>query len=228
MQFRVVQDAYQGPLDLLLRLSLERDLPLPDISLSAIAREYRQILRSAPEVPLGDVGDFAVLSARLLLLKAGWRRHVAEELEEAEEIAPRGGGMPELAAALLFLQSRMREPLFARQVLRPLASHDPEQLLLAWDRLSRRAARLGRRARLKPKAQIPFRRVLVVLRRELRQQGRLRIAAPSRPRREAVLELLGALELTRLGEAGLEQRQLTDPLYLIRREEADDGELAGD
>lgn len=228
MQFRVVQDAYQGPLDLLLRLSLERDLPLPEISLAAIAREFRQGIRQASEVPLGDVGDFAVLSARLLRLKAGWRRHVAEELEEAEEIPVEIGSAPEMAAAVEFLRRRMREPLLAREVPRPLASCDPADLMEAWDRLRRRAARLGRRARLRPRAQIPFRRVLGALRRELRQQGRLRIAAPTRPRREAVLELLGALELTRLGEAGLQQERLMDPLYLVVREEADDGELAGD
>ncbi len=227
MQFRVVQDAYQGPLDLLLRLSLERDLPLPEISLATITREYRQSIKAASEVALGDVGDFAVLSARLLRLKAGWRRHVAEELEEAEELPGEQDAAQALTAAVEFLRARMRQPLFAREVARPLAGCDPEELLLAWDRLRRRAARLGRRARLRPKAQIPFRRVLGALRRELRQQGRLRIAAPSRPRREAVLELLGALELTRLGEAGLEQERWTDPLYLVAREEADDGELAG-
>lgn len=228
MQFRVSQDAYQGPLDLLLRLSLERDLPLPEISLAIIAREFRQALREYAEVPLGDVGDFAVLSARLLRLKAGWRRHVADELEEAEELAIEAGSDPEISAGVEFLRRRMREPLLPRQVQRPLASCDPGELLAAWDRLQRRAARLGRRTRLRPKAQIPFRRVLAALRRELRQQKRLRIAPPERTRREAVLELLGALELTRLGETGIEQERLTDPLYLVVREEADDGELAGD
>ncbi len=228
MQFRVVQEAYQGPLDLLLRLSLERDLPLPDISLAAIAREYSQSIKASPELQLGDVGDFALLSARLLRLKAGWRRHVAEELEEADELAASSEPTLEFTAAVAFLRGRMREPLFARDVPHPLASCDIAELTEAWNRLLRRAARLGRRTRIRPKGQIPFRRVLGVLRRELRREGRMRIAAPTRPRREAVLELLGALELTRLGEAGLEQAMLTDPLYLIAREEADDGELAGD
>lgn len=228
VQFRVVQDAYQGPLDLLLRLSLERDLPLPEISLAAIAREFRQGLRESEELSLGDVGDFAVLSARLLRLKAGWRRHVAEELEEPETAAAAPGPDAGILAAVDFLRRRMREPRFARAVPRQLAPGDSAELVEAWLRLQRRAARLGRRARLRPKAQMPFRRVLAALRRELRKEGRLRIAAPERTRREAVLELLGALELTRLGEAGIEQAGLLDPLYLIGRQEAEDGELAGD
>jgi chromatin segregation and condensation protein Rec8/ScpA/Scc1 (kleisin family) len=228
VQFRVVQDAYQGPLDLLLRLALERDLPLGEISLAAIARDYRRELGQSRDVPLGEVGDFAVLQARLLHLKAGWRRHVAEELEEAEAVAAAAGVGQEMAAAVAFLRSHMREPLFARQVARPLAACDPAELFAAWQRINRRARVLGRRARLRPKPQIPFRRVLHALRRELRKEGRLRIAAPGRSRPEAVLELLGALELTRLGEAGIEQEHLQAPLYLVGREEADDGELAGD
>lgn len=228
MQFRVAQEAYQGPLELLLRLSLERDLPLPEISLAEIARSFRQELRGERDLSLSEVGDFAVLAARLLRLKAGWRRYVAEELEEADDLPAVGGSGASLASAVLFLRQRMGQPLFARLVARPLAKVDPQELLLAWDRLTQRSRRLGRRTRLRPKAQVPFRRVLHALRRELRIQGKLRIAPPDRARREAVLELLGALELTRLGEAGLEQERLIDPLYLVVREEADDGELAGD
>ena len=68
--------------------------------------------------------------------------------------------------------------------------------------------------------------MLGVLRRALREQGRLRIAAPGLPRRAAILELLGALELTRGGEAELEQEQLWTPLYLLAREEGPRGDLA--
>jgi len=235
MQFRVAQDAYQGPLDLLLRLALERDLPLPEISLARVAQEFRQDLREHGDLPLHEVGDFAVVAARLIRLKAGWRRFLEPE-EDDPEAAPERPGARSYAPGVDFLRGHMGQMLLARDVPRELRDYPPEELLEAFRRMRARVRRLARRPRLRPKSQIPFRRVLAALRRRLRESGRVPIAQRGSARPQAVLELLGALELTRAGEAGLDQAAFNAPLFLVAGdlaaaradEEADDGDLAAD
>ncbi|MDA8345820.1 MAG: hypothetical protein M0Z66_10090 [Thermaerobacter sp.] len=221
MEFRVQQERYQGPLELLVSLCLERDLPLPDISLSRIARAFQEEIRGAEDLPLADVGDFAVLSARLIRLKAAWQRgewNLDDDDEEAATV-PRAQDAPEVQIGVPFLRRRVRQAVFRHPARAPLASYPPIILVEAMERVQRRARRLGRRARLKTRPRLAFRRVLQTLRRALREERRLRIAAPERTRREGILEVLGALELTRLGEAGIDQERLYGPLYLVAQEE---------
>jgi chromatin segregation and condensation protein Rec8/ScpA/Scc1 (kleisin family) len=221
VDFRVEQERYQGPLELLVSLCLERDLPLPEISLARIAKAFQEELRGAGDLPLGDIGDFAVLSARLIRLKAAWQRGEFDLSDEDGDVTavPRAQDAPEVQVGTPFLHRRMRQAVFLHPVRAQLASYPPIVLVEAMDRVQRRARRLGRRARLRPRQRMAFRRVLLDLRRALRTERRLRIAAPGRVRREGILEILGALELTRLGETLIEQERLYGPLYLVAREE---------
>ncbi len=221
MDFRVEQERYQGPLELLVSLCLERDLPLPEISLARIARAFQEELRGAEDLPLGEIGDFAVLSARLIRLKAGWQRgefDLSDEDGDASAI-PQAQDAPEVQVGVPFLRARARRAVFLHPVRAQLASYPPIVLVEAMDRVRRRARRIGRRARLRQRPRLAFRRVLIDLRRALRVERRLRIAAPGRPQRDGILEILGALELTRLGETSIEQERLYGPLYLVAREE---------
>lgn len=220
MQFRVNLPQFQGPLELLTSLSIERDLPLDGISLAAIAHAYRTALRApaAGGVPLSEVGDFALLEARLIRLKAGWRRPGPELPEEdlAGEQTPRRDG--ELVQAALFLRSRLSRALFLHPAHAPLATHPVQAIAEAMERIDRRAkTRIGRRARLRAAPRVQFRQVLAGLRQALRERGRIEVAAWGSSRGARVLELVAALELTRLGEATLEQEQFLRPIYISRR-----------
>ncbi len=228
MEFRVQQERYQGPLELLVSLCLERDLPLPEISLSRIVRAFQEELRGAQDLPLTDVGDFAVLSARLIRLKAAWQRgeyDIAEDDEQAATL-PSAQDALEVQVGVPFLRARARQAVYRHPVRAALAQYPPIALVEAMERIVRRSRRIGRRVRLRQRPRMAFRRVLLELRRALRSQRRLRIAAPGSTRGQGILEVLGALELTRLGEAGIEQSALYSPLYLVAREGEHGGELA--
>ncbi len=220
MEFRVQQERYQGPLELLVSLCLDRDLPLPEISLSRIAKAFQEELRGVQDVPLGEVGDFAVLSARLIRLKAAWQRGEFDLDQEDEQAAtlPSAQDAPEVRTGVPFLRARQRQAVFRHPVRAPLASYPPIALVEAMERVARRARRIGRRTRLRARPRLAFRRVLQGLRQALRSERRLRIAGPDRSRSQGILEVLGALELTRLGEAGIDQERLYGPLYLVARE----------
>lgn len=217
MQFRVDQRDYQGPLDLLASLSIDRDLPLDSISLAEIARRYREGLGRG-DLSLAEVGDFALLEARLIRLKAAWQRLLPDVPEEDGEAAAEPVRDAGALAVLRFLQSRRRQAEYLHPAARMLANYPPEALIQALERIDRRAVqRIGRRVRLRAAPRVQFRRVLLWLRQALRSGQRVEVAAPLRSRGERVLELLAALELTRLGEAEIEQSRLYAPIFITRR-----------
>lgn len=218
MQFRVNQPEYQGPLELLTSLSIERDLPLDGISLAEIARCYRGALREAGAVPLSEVGDFALLEARLIRLKAAWRRPLLELPEDDAGLAEMPGRDGGLAPWTRFLRARQSRALFLHPARAPLATYPKEAIAEAIERLERRArTRIGHRARLRAAPRVQLRQVLAGLRRALLERGRIEVAAAGSSRGARVLELVAALELTRLGEAAIEQERFCRPLYLSRR-----------
>ncbi len=70
MPIVVKTPVYEGPLDLLLDLIEKRKLLINDISLSQVADEYLERVRSMPELPVGDTAQFISLAATLLLIKS--------------------------------------------------------------------------------------------------------------------------------------------------------------
>lgn len=219
MQFRVDQPQYQGPIDLLTSLSHERDLPLESISLAEIVRSYRQQLRLRDDVHLSEVGDFVLLEARLIRLKAAWQRMVPEMPDEEQEPAVFGSRDPAAAKGARFLRSRAAIGILMHPAAMPLSNYPREAIVEAMQRLQRRAeTRIGRRLRLRAAPRLQFRRVLSWLRQALRRGERVEVAGIERPRGERVLEFIAALELGRLGEALIDQEHFFAPIYIVRRD----------
>ncbi|MDP2360233.1 MAG: segregation/condensation protein A [bacterium] len=94
---------FEGPLDLLLFLISENELDIWDIPIVAITRQYQDWMNDIGELDLEDAGDYILMSATLLHIKA--RLLLPREDEEADEVEdPRR----ELALRLLDYQ-RLRE-----------------------------------------------------------------------------------------------------------------------
>jgi segregation and condensation protein A len=141
-------DAFEGPFDLLLTLVLKDEIPLREIELAAIVVAFVEHLFERGDADLDACGEFLVLIAALLELKA--RQLFPEEEAElaelepeeaAEELARRLAEYRRAKEAANWLRGRLDErgtvffrlgpaPL-APKVERRLAQQDPEKLATA-------------------------------------------------------------------------------------------------
>src|SRR6476619_5569298 len=138
-------DAFEGPFDLLLTLVLKEEVDLADVDVAGIVVRFLERLAEREALDLDACGEFLVLVAALLELKArGLFEDEAAELadlepeEAAEELARRLADYRRMKDAAAWLTERLAEerdryfrlapaPL-APQPERRLAPQDPEQL----------------------------------------------------------------------------------------------------
>ena len=79
-------DAFEGPFDLLLTLVLKEELDLAEVDVAAIVAAFVERLAERGELDLEACGEFLVLVAALLELKA--RGLFPEEALELSELQP--------------------------------------------------------------------------------------------------------------------------------------------
>src|SRR5437868_14623147 len=138
-------DAFEGPFDLLLTLVLKEELDLADVDVAGIVLRFVERLAERDELDLEACGEFLVLVAALLELKArGLFPEEEAELAElepeeaAEELARRLAEYRRMKEAAAWLRERLAvegdrffrlgpAPL-APKPERPLAPQAPEQL----------------------------------------------------------------------------------------------------
>jgi segregation and condensation protein A len=91
MSYRVQLDVFEGPLELLLHLLEQEKLDIRDIEISSITQQYLDYLATMQEHDLEVAGDFLVMAATLLQIKAGALLPAteAEDDEDQEEIYSR-------------------------------------------------------------------------------------------------------------------------------------------
>ena len=82
-------DIYEGPLDLLLYLIKKSDLDIHDIPISRITKEYLSFLDLMKDLNLEIAGEFLVMAATLMQLKAKPLLPAAPPEEGLEAIDPR-------------------------------------------------------------------------------------------------------------------------------------------
>jgi segregation and condensation protein A len=139
------QDAFEGPFELLLTLVLKEEVDLADVDVAGIVVRFLERLAERDALDLDACGEFLVLVAALLELKArGLFEDEAAELSElepeeaAEELARRLAEYRRMKEAAGWLAERLsseRDRFFrvgpaplAPQPERRLAPQDPEQL----------------------------------------------------------------------------------------------------
>lgn len=69
MQFAVTQEAFTGPLGLLLEVLEKRELDITSVSLAAVADEFL-VRMTEQEVPPEELADFLLVASRLIYMKS--------------------------------------------------------------------------------------------------------------------------------------------------------------
>jgi segregation and condensation protein A len=232
-------DAFEGPFDLLLTLVLKEELDLAEVDVAGIVVAFVERLAERGELDLEACGEFLVLVAALLELKArGLFPDEEAELadlepeEAAEELARRLAAYRRAKEAAAWLAERLEgegdrffrlgpAPLTPK-VERRLADQEPESLavalrLLAAEPPSVSLAHLE--LRFPPVSQFLERfRALLSRRRvfdlDAEVEGMSRI--------EQAVAFLALLELRRSGEVALEQAAPFAPIRVSRAEAVDE------
>jgi segregation and condensation protein A len=231
-------DAFEGPFDLLLTLVLREELDLAEVDVAGIVVTFVERLAERGELDLEACGEFLVLVAALLELKArGLFPDEEAELadlepeEAAKELARRLAEYRRAKEAAAWLAERLEEesdryfrlgpaPL-APRVERRLAPQQPESLATALRALAAEppAVSLAHlELRFPPVSQF-LERFRAVLRR--RRVFDLDAELQGMPRIDQAVAFLALLELRRSGEVGLEQAAPFAPIR-VRRAAAND------
>ncbi|MGI9111386.1 MAG: segregation and condensation protein A [Gaiellaceae bacterium] len=229
-------DAFEGPFDLLLTLVLKEELEPAEVDIAAIVIAFVERLAERDELDLEACGEFLVLIASLLELKA--RALFPEEdaelaelepEEAAEELARRLAEYRRMKDAAAWLGERLageRERFFrvgpaplAPRPDRTLAPQDPQQLAAALRALAEPPPQVSLShmgLRFPPVGQFlaRFRAVLGRRRRfdfDAEVEGLNRI--------EQAVAFLALLELRKTGEVALEQAAPFAPIRVSRSDE---------
>jgi segregation and condensation protein A len=226
-------DAFEGPFDLLLTLVLREELELADVDVAEIVLAFCERLEERGRLDLDACGEFLVLVAALLELKAR-ALFPEEELElselepeeAAEELARRLAEYRRMKEAAAWLSERLeaesdrffrlgRAPL-APQVVREIAPQEPERLGAALRLLAAEppSVSLGHMALRFPPVSQFLERFRAVLLRRRRFDFDAEVARLSRA--EQAVAFLALLELRKAGEAALEQAAPVAPIRVSR------------
>jgi len=224
-------DAFEGPFDLLLTLVLKDELDLRDIDVAGIVLSFLERLAERDELDLDACGEFLVLVAALLELKA--RSLFPEEEAELAELEPEEAAaelarrlaeyrrMKEAAAWLSERLSAEGDRFFrlgpaplAPQPERKLAAQDPAQLAetiraLAVDPPAPSTAHMA--LRFPPVSQF-VERFRALLRKRRRVDFDQEVEGLSRI--EQAVAFLALLDLRRSGEIVLEQAAPFAPIRI--------------
>ena len=228
-------DAFEGPFDLLLTLVLKDQLQPAEIDVAAIVVAFVTRLAERDELDLDACGEFLVLIAALLELKA---RHLfpeedaelsdLEPEEAAEELARRLAEYRRMKEAAAWLSERLAAehdryfrlgpaPL-APQLERRLADQDPGGLAAALRGLAVEPPKVSlshMALRFPPVTQF-LERFRAVLRRRTRFDFDAEVAGL--PRVEQAVAFLALLELRKAGEIALSQPAPFAPIRVSRAE----------
>src|SRR5579884_2229151 len=226
-------DAFEGPFDLLLTLVLKDELDLRDVDVAGIVVAFVERLAEREQLDLDACGEFLVLIAALLELKArGLFPEEAAELAElepeeaAEELARRLAEYRRMKDAAGWLRERLATegeryfrlgpaPL-APKVETPLAPQDPARLAEVLRLLAKEPAQvsLAHMALRFPPVTPFLERFRAVLRRRARLDFEQEMSGLSRV--EQAVAFLAMLELRRTGEVRIEQAQPFAPIRISR------------
>jgi segregation and condensation protein A len=235
-------DAFEGPFDLLLTLILKDELEPAEIDVAGIVVAFVERLAERDDLDLDACGEFLVLVASLLELKA--RRLFADEDAELAELEPEDAA-EELARRLAeyrrakegaaFLAARLAAesdrffrlgpaPL-APRAERRLAAQEPQQLAAALRLLAVEPPKVSlthMALRFPPVSQF-LERFRSLLRRRRTFDFEQEVGAL--PRVDQAVAFLALLELTKAGEVHVQQAAPFAPIRIARADVEEGGRI---
>jgi len=227
-------DAFEGPFDLLLTLVLREELALGDVDVAGIVMAYCERLAARGRLDLDSCGDFLVLVASLLELKARELLADGDEVdlselapeEAAEELARRLEEYRRVRLAAGWFRDRLaaeRDRFFRvgpaplrPRVEPPLVGQDPELLARAMRALAAEPPQVSlahMALRFPPVSQF-LDRFRALLRRRRRFDFEAEVASMNRLEQAAAF--LALLELRKSNEVTIEQAAPFAPIRVAR------------
>ena len=237
--YHVKLDKFEGPLDLLLHLIKKEEIDIYDIPIARITVQYLSYIEMMHMLDLEVAGEFLVMAATLMRIKARMLLPTTP-VEEEEEEDPRGELVRRLLEYKRFKEvaERLREREAQRRLLfergfSEMAIDDGEVQLeeaTLFDLLDAMRQALAR-ANEAPVHEIESERLDVIRRIEeitrlLQAEGRLRFSElleRCRTRLEIIGTFIGILELIRMGRAGAVQRGLFGEIWIYSLEGRESG-----
>ena len=235
MDYLVDLDVFRGPLDLLLYLVKREEVDVCDIPIARIAEQFLEYLRVLQMIDVEQAGDFLVMAATLMEIKARMLLPRGEE-EADERDDPRGELVRQLleykkykdAAALLEAQAERQSYRLPRLAVPPQAGADPAQQPLRavelWDLVSAFGRLMRETLALQPQQivvdQTPQHVYMEQIVQRLEREGRLAFSSlftPPYSRGRLVGLFLAVLELTRGRRVAADQPEAFGDIWLSLR-----------
>jgi len=220
-QLKITLGEFEGPLDLLLYLIRQDQVNIYDIPVARITDEYLRYLKLMKELDLAIAGDFLVMAAQLVELKSRMllpRDPLAIE-EEVED--PRSELVNRLlehekfkaAAQMLWSRATVEQAVFTRAEIET-DKNNPEVAVGLFDLLTvfqKILARHKEEVMLEiEREEVTMAEMIERLRNMIRSAGELNLVKffeRAQSRRELVVAFLSVLELVRMAEISLVQRE---------------------
>ena len=220
-QLRITLGEFEGPLDLLLYLIRQEQVNIYDIPIARITDEYLRYLNLMQELDLTIAGDFLVMAAQLIEVKSRMLLPrdpltVEEEIED-----PRAELVNRLlehekfksAAQMLWSRATVEQAVFTRAEIET-DKNNPEVAVGLFDLLTvfqKILARHKEEVMLEiEREEVSMAEMIDRLRNMVRSAGELNLLKffeRAQSRRELVVAFLSVLELVRLAEISLVQRE---------------------
>jgi len=220
-QLQVTLGEFEGPLDLLLYLIRQEQVNIYEIPVARITDEYLRYLNLMQELDLTVAGDFLVMAAQLIELKSRMLlpRDPLAQVEEEDD--PRNELVNRLlehekfkaAAQMLWSRATVEQAVFTRAEIET-DTNNPEVAVGLFDLLKVFQQILARQKEEIlmeiEREEITMAEMIDRLRNMVRSAGELnvmRFFEKAKSRRELVVAFLSVLELVRLSEITLRQRE---------------------
>jgi len=220
-QLKITLGEFEGPLDLLLYLIRQDQINIYDIPVARITDEYLRYLTLMKELDLAVAGDFLVMAAQLIDLKSRMLLP-RDPLAETEEVLdPRTDLVNRLlehekfkaAAQMLWSRATVEHAVFKRAEIET-DKNNPEVAVGLFDLLKVFQQILARHKEEIlmeiEREEVTMAEMIERLRNMVRSAGELNLITffeQARSRRELVVAFLSVLELVRLNEISLRQRE---------------------
>lgn len=206
-------EIFEGPLDLMLSLIQKHKLNIQDIEISVLLEQFMLYLERMSEAEIDIAAEFLEMAARLIMIKSAALLPKEEAAEMKRELE---GALIEYALCKTMAQRLkkrykgdvifVREPMELEIDAEYHKTHLPEELLLAYSKLSERSRRQAayRPKSLKPivaKSYVTVFTGIVSILKSLRRSGTVKMEElyKAQPRSRKVATFLAILELSKEG-----------------------------
>jgi segregation and condensation protein A len=228
-------ERFEGPLDLLLHLIKRDEIDIYDIPIARITQQYLAYIELMRSLDLEVAGEFLVMAATLMRIKARMLLPLPAPGEEEEEGDPREELVQRLveyrqfkeAAGTLKLREEERRLLYERGMLPgedeagplPLA---PASLFDLLDAFNRVVARLPQAAVYEVQGEVyDLDEWMSLIARTVAEDGALQFSTlmqRCRARAEMIVTFIALLELVKLGQVAVLQSEAFGDIAIVARD----------